>query len=64
MHYKCNYKCNFARLAVRWFGLVPTHRVRMRIKAFLYESGSELAKYGSDPGIVESESDPGIAESG
>jgi hypothetical protein len=24
MHYKCNYKCNFVRLAVRWFGLVPT----------------------------------------
>jgi hypothetical protein len=36
----------------------------MRIKAFLSESGSGLAKSGSDPGIVESESDSGIAEFG
>jgi hypothetical protein len=34
----------------------------MRIKAFFSESGSGLAKSGSDLGTAESGSDPGIAE--
>ncbi len=62
-----NYKCNFARLACNCSEvvLIGTHRLRMRIKAFLSESGSGLAKSRSDPGTVESESDdPGNAESG